>query len=256
MDVDGHATGNSVKRRRAVPPGLTKQEEKVLKKVTRRAHRLDTCIKLCGIRIGWEAVVGIVPGLGDVFGAFMALMVVWTCTHAEIPPALKSRMLLNVAFDFAIGLVPFLGDVADAFFRCNTRNAALLYKHLQERGSQRLKHGSAGQTDDSRSGRGQSRDRRGQLQQQHREPSQKSQRLANAAAAAPENASNAVVTSEKSPAAQPPPAQTTATTVGIQKPQPVKTQEGSGRGWMSRFGTSSKQPPRDLENGDLEMVQR
>jgi hypothetical protein len=44
-------------------------------------------------------------------------MVVWTCTQADIPAALKSRMILNIAMDFAVGLVPLLGDIADAFFR-------------------------------------------------------------------------------------------------------------------------------------------
>lgn len=61
VDMNGKATGKYSKRKRAIPPGLTKQEEKVLKKVTRRAHRLDNCINFCGIRIGWSAIIGIIP---------------------------------------------------------------------------------------------------------------------------------------------------------------------------------------------------
>lgn len=47
-----------------------------------------------------------------------------------LPPALYSRMLLNIALDFGIGLVPFLGDIADAWFKANTRNAWLLEDYL------------------------------------------------------------------------------------------------------------------------------
>ncbi len=60
--MNGEKSGKTVKRKRPVPPGLTKQEEKVLKKVTRRAHRLDQCLNICGIKVGWGAVIGIVPG--------------------------------------------------------------------------------------------------------------------------------------------------------------------------------------------------
>ena len=68
----------------------------------------------------------------------MALMVFRTCTQAELPAALKSRMIFNIILDFAIGLVPVLGDIGDAFFRCNTKNAALLYNHLRARGRARI----------------------------------------------------------------------------------------------------------------------
>ena len=46
--------------------------------------------------------------------------------------------MLNILIDFGIGLIPILGDIGDAFFRCNTRNAALLYNHLKVRGKTRL----------------------------------------------------------------------------------------------------------------------
>jgi hypothetical protein len=53
----------SKKKRKALPPGLTDEEAKVLTKVKRRAYRLDLCLfNCCGTRFGWGAVVGIVPG--------------------------------------------------------------------------------------------------------------------------------------------------------------------------------------------------
>jgi hypothetical protein len=94
-----------------------------------------------GIRFGWSSVIGIVPGIGDVIDAFMAMMVLRTCQQVEggLPASVKSKMMFNIVLDFGIGLVPFLGDIADALFRANTRNAVELEKHLREKGARTLK---------------------------------------------------------------------------------------------------------------------
>jgi hypothetical protein len=50
------------KRRKAIPPGLSENDTKVLTKVKRRAYQLDYALfSLCGIRFGWGSVVGIIP---------------------------------------------------------------------------------------------------------------------------------------------------------------------------------------------------
>lgn len=69
------------------------------------------------------------------------MMVVKTCEGIEggLPSHLRTMMLFNVIIDFVIGLVPFLGDIADAVFKCNTRNAVILEKHLREKGAKSLK---------------------------------------------------------------------------------------------------------------------
>lgn len=71
------------------------------------------------------------------------MMVVRTCRNIDggLPSHLWMYMMLNVVVDFLIGLVPFLGDIADALFKCNTRNAILLEKHLREKGARALAKG-------------------------------------------------------------------------------------------------------------------
>lgn len=50
------------KRRKAIPPGLSKNDEQVLTQVKRRAYRLDLCLfSLCGIRFGWGSVIALIP---------------------------------------------------------------------------------------------------------------------------------------------------------------------------------------------------
>lgn len=139
------STTKTKKRRKALPPGISEHDAMVLTKVKRRAYRLDMSLFSCfGIRFGWSSVIGIIPAIGDVIDAFMAMMVLRTCQQVEggLPAAVKSKMMFNIILDFAVGLVPFIGDIADAVFRANTRNAVELEKYLREKGAKNLKaHG-------------------------------------------------------------------------------------------------------------------
>lgn len=140
--LDGTPNGKFKKRRKALPPGISKHDAKVLTKVKRRAYRLDMSLfNCCGIRFGWSSVIGIIPGIGDVFDALLAMMVFRTCNGVEggLPAGVRTKMILNIIFDFAVGIVPFVGDVLDAAFKANSRNAALLEAHLREQGKKDLR---------------------------------------------------------------------------------------------------------------------
>lgn len=75
-------------------------------------------------------------------------MVVRTCSEIDggLPSRLRFMMLINVIIDFFIGLVPFVGDIADAIYKCNSRNAIILEKHLREKGAPGLKKQKKQQT--------------------------------------------------------------------------------------------------------------
>lgn len=61
--LDGRPSNKTTKRRKALPPGISEHDAKVLTKVKRRAYRLDMSLFNCmGIRFGWSSVIGIVPG--------------------------------------------------------------------------------------------------------------------------------------------------------------------------------------------------
>ncbi|GJC86810.1 putative membrane protein YLR326W [Colletotrichum liriopes] len=140
--LDGTPTGKVKKRRKALPPGISKQDGEVLTKVKRRAYRLDQSLfTCCGVKFGWGSVIGLIPAVGDVLDAFMAMMVFRTCSKVEggLPNSVKSKMMFNIIIDFFIGLVPFVGDVADAAFRANTKNAIVLEEYLREKGKKNLR---------------------------------------------------------------------------------------------------------------------
>lgn len=140
--LDGRPSTKFKKQRKALPPGISEHDGQVLTKVKRRAYRLDMSLCNCGgIRFGWSSLIGIVPAIGDVLDALLALMVVKTCSQVEggLPGSVKFRMYMNVLMDFGVGLVPVFGDVADAVFRANTRNATLLEEHLRQKGRTNLR---------------------------------------------------------------------------------------------------------------------
>ncbi|KAL4920435.1 hypothetical protein BDW62DRAFT_5561 [Aspergillus aurantiobrunneus] len=129
------------KRRKAIPPGLSENDSKVLTRVKRRAYRLDLCLfNLCGIKFGWGSVIGIIPFIGDVADTALAMMVLKTCENIDggLPARLRMQMTINILIDFLIGLVPFVGDIADAAYKCNTRNAVVLEKYLREKGARNI----------------------------------------------------------------------------------------------------------------------
>lgn len=140
--LDGKPSKSKTKRRKkALPPGLSGHDARVLTKVKGRAYRLDMCLfTFLGMHFGWGTVIGFIPVIGDAIDAFFALLVLKTCMTVEggLPASLRIQMLFNIFFDFVVGLVPFLGDMLDAIFRCNTRNAIILEEYLREKGRKSL----------------------------------------------------------------------------------------------------------------------
>jgi predicted SpoU family rRNA methylase len=82
------------------------------------------------IRFGLDALIGLVPGIGDAITTAVALYIVNEARALGAPPLLIARMLANVALDGVVGVIPLVGDAFDVAFRANRRNMALLRDHL------------------------------------------------------------------------------------------------------------------------------
>ncbi|KAF8510031.1 hypothetical protein JB92DRAFT_3119329 [Gautieria morchelliformis] len=132
--------GKTRQRKRELPPGLSNRDAKILRKVKKRARRLDRSLSICGMRFGWTFIIGLVPVAGDAVNAGMSyILVVKKAEQAEIPGWLLRRMLMNNFLSAGVGLVPVVGDVVVATFKANSRNAALLEEYLRIRGEEHLK---------------------------------------------------------------------------------------------------------------------
>ena len=98
------------------------------------ARLLDTAVAIPGtnIRFGLDSLIGLVPGLGDLAGAAMSGYIVLASARLGAPTPVLVRMVANVAIDAAVGTVPLLGDLFDVGWKANTKNAALLDRHLAD----------------------------------------------------------------------------------------------------------------------------
>src|SRR5687767_6568104 len=92
------------------------------------ARLLDEAIRIPGtnIRIGLDALLGLLPGGGDVAGGLFSGLIILQAARSGAPTSVLGRMLANVAIDVVVGAVPILGDVFDVAWRANTRNVRLL----------------------------------------------------------------------------------------------------------------------------------
>jgi hypothetical protein len=92
------------------------------------ARVLDEAIRIPGtnIRIGLDALLGLIPGGGDVAGGLFSGLIILQAARAGAPPAVLGRMLANVTVDVVLGAIPLIGDVFDVAWRANTRNVRLL----------------------------------------------------------------------------------------------------------------------------------
>ena len=93
---------------------------------------LDSAARVPGtsFRFGLDPVLGLIPGLGDVAGAALSGYVVILASRLGAPKTVIVRMLGNVAIDTVAGAMPVVGDLFDAGWKSNTRNLALLERHV------------------------------------------------------------------------------------------------------------------------------
>jgi hypothetical protein len=92
------------------------------------ARVLDEAVRIPGtnIRIGLDALLGLLPGGGDIAGGVFSGLIILQAARAGAPIAVLGRMLANVAIDVVVGAIPLLGDLFDIAWRANTRNVRLL----------------------------------------------------------------------------------------------------------------------------------
>jgi hypothetical protein len=110
-----------------------------LKRLRSLAWLLDNSIPLPGgLRVGLDAIIGLVPGIGDAVGAVISAYIINEARSMGAPKSVLLRMTGNVMIETIIGAIPFAGDVFDAAYKSNMRNLALLERYqLDPSGSRR-----------------------------------------------------------------------------------------------------------------------
>lgn len=116
----------------AALPGLGRDPASVRRRIEAMETLLERAFVIPGTerRIGLDAIVGLLPIVGDVVTAVMGSWLVWEARNLGMSKWQLSRMIGNVGVDTLLGAVPLVGDLFDFAFRSNTRNLRIIRRHL------------------------------------------------------------------------------------------------------------------------------
>lgn len=115
------------------PAPLSHEEfQRKAARLARLSHVLDDAIRIPGtdFRIGADAIIGLIPGVGDAAGALIGGYMIYEAHQLGAPAKVKWTMARNVGIDAVIGVIPLVGDLSDFVFRANRKNMALLREHI------------------------------------------------------------------------------------------------------------------------------
>lgn len=110
------------------------QRQQTRERISRLAHVLDSWLAIPGTRyrVGVDALIGLVPVVGDIAGLALGLWLIWQAREIQAPARLQARMLGNLGLETVVGLVPIIGDLFDFAWRANLRNRALLLTWMDQ----------------------------------------------------------------------------------------------------------------------------
>lgn len=103
------------------------------------ATLLDDCFHIPGtfIRFGWDPIIGLIPGLGDIVTGLMSFLIIYGAWQRGLPKVTMTRMFVNIAIDTLGGTVPVIGDAFDVYWKSNRMNYNLL---MRAKGGIRTSH--------------------------------------------------------------------------------------------------------------------
>ncbi|MGI8526165.1 MAG: DUF4112 domain-containing protein [Pseudolabrys sp.] len=107
-----------------------------LARIDALARLFDTAFVVPGtnIRFGVEAIMRLVPGIGDAAASALSCWLLYEAHRLEVPPLVFGRMVANVAIEGVVGAIPLLGDAFDVGFRANRRNVKILRDYFEREG--------------------------------------------------------------------------------------------------------------------------
>ena len=82
-----------------------------------------------GVRLGFDAILGLIPGLGDSVTSIVSLYLLHAARKQGLPRVAMIRMVVNVLIDVILGSIPFVGDLFDVFWKANEKNVAIMRRH-------------------------------------------------------------------------------------------------------------------------------
>lgn len=105
-----------------------------LRRMEMVAQLLDNAFVIPGTmrRVGIDAIIGLVPGIGDIATTLLSSYVIWEARNLGVSRLALARMMGNLAIHASVGAIPLIGDAFDAFFRVNQRNMRIVRAQIEQ----------------------------------------------------------------------------------------------------------------------------
>jgi hypothetical protein len=97
-----------------------------------------------GWRFGLDALVGLIPGVGDTATSLVSFYILAAGVRYRVPKITLLRMGMNIGIDYLVGIIPVAGDLFDFVWKSNQRNVDL----LRERATVSPEEAKEGRTSD------------------------------------------------------------------------------------------------------------
>jgi len=106
----------------------TKKQVEIEKSLDQLAFYLDDLFKIPGVgwRFGLDALIGLIPNVGDTLTVLPAFYILLAGVRYGVPKITLLRMALNLGLDYLVGSIPFIGDAFDFVWKANDQNMRLI----------------------------------------------------------------------------------------------------------------------------------
>ncbi|WP_371225285.1 DUF4112 domain-containing protein [Roseovarius sp. 2305UL8-3] len=97
------------------------------------AGALDSRFRIFGISLGWDSLLGLIPGVGAAATAIPGALMIAEGARMGARKRVLARMGVITGVDMLMGAIPIVGDAFDIFFKSHQRNVALLKVEIMRR---------------------------------------------------------------------------------------------------------------------------
>jgi hypothetical protein len=100
------------------------------------AYYLDDLFRIPGVgwRFGLDAIIGLVPGVGDTLTSLASFYILLAGVRYGVPKVTLLRMALNIGIDYLLGAIPLVGDAFDFLWKSNDMNMRLIRERATGKG--------------------------------------------------------------------------------------------------------------------------
>lgn len=126
---------NEIEKRR-IFGGISRKDRKQVEideGLEQLSRYLDDFFRIPGVgwRFGLDALIGLIPNVGDTITSFASFYILIAGVRYGVPKITLVRMAFNIGLDYLVGTIPFVGDAFDFFWKANKQNMDL----IRERGT-------------------------------------------------------------------------------------------------------------------------